>query len=70
MSCRKTVCRECATEWDGVNYCVACLRRQREAAATRPTVLGYVGVVLASAVLFALGVRLMVWCAALLAVLL
>ena len=29
MSCRKMVCQECATEWDGINYCVACLKLQR-----------------------------------------
>jgi hypothetical protein len=31
MSCGKTLCDECATEWDGINYCAACLSRRRQA---------------------------------------
>jgi hypothetical protein len=30
MACRKTVCQECATEWDGINFCAACLSGRRE----------------------------------------
>jgi hypothetical protein len=30
MSCGKTLCDECATEWDGINYCAACLARRRQ----------------------------------------
>jgi hypothetical protein len=66
MTCRKTVCQECATEWDGVFYCSACLVGRRKAARTRAPVLGYLLVGLATAALFAAGPRLLVWGATLL----
>ncbi len=25
MSCRKLLCQECATNWEGINYCRACV---------------------------------------------
>lgn len=28
MSCRKVLCDECATPWDGINYCSRCLRER------------------------------------------
>lgn len=29
MSCRRFMCQECTTQWDGINYCVECVVRQR-----------------------------------------
>jgi hypothetical protein len=29
MSCKQVVCQECATTWDGINYCRACLAKRR-----------------------------------------
>ncbi len=29
MSCQKVLCQECATEWEGINYCIACLASKR-----------------------------------------
>ena len=29
MSCRQVVCQECASTWDGINYCRPCLAKQR-----------------------------------------
>ncbi len=25
MSCRKLLCQECTTEWEGINYCRGCV---------------------------------------------
>ena len=25
MSCRKLLCQECTTQWEGINYCGACV---------------------------------------------
>ncbi len=29
MSCRLAFCAECATEWEGINYCHSCLAQVR-----------------------------------------
>jgi hypothetical protein len=67
MSCRKTVCQECATEWDGINYCVHCLQTRRRSTVARPSVAGWVLVLLASGLLFLAAWKLMTWGAVLLA---
>jgi hypothetical protein len=36
MSCRQVVCQECASTWDGINYCKPCLAKRR-AAPTGPS---------------------------------
>jgi len=33
VECAKPVCQECATRWDGINYCVICLEKIRDRAA-------------------------------------
>lgn len=66
MSCRKTLCQECATEWDGINYCAACLGRRRSAAGTPSAAAGWVLVTAAAAALFLAGPPLLVWSATLL----
>jgi hypothetical protein len=66
MTCRKTICQECATEWDGVFYCSACLGKQRTETGPRAPVLGWILVAVAAAALFAVGPKLMVWGATLL----
>jgi hypothetical protein len=62
MSCGRVLCRECATEWDGINHCADCLgeRRRRVARAGRPLAAL---VVLAALVagLLVLHTRLLVW---------
>ena len=57
------MCQECATEWDGINYCVACLSERRKAVRTSRSFFGWAAVLLASALLFVAGARLMVWAA-------
>jgi hypothetical protein len=61
MTCHKTVCGECATEWDGINYCVSCLAAQRRSARARGSIVGALCALALSALLFALAARLMVW---------
>lgn len=61
MSCRKVVCHECATEWDGINYCVVCLAAQRSASRRESSTIGLLLAAGASIALFLLAARLMVW---------
>jgi hypothetical protein len=61
MSCRRVVCQECATTWDGIHYCVDCLAARRRAAEGGGSWLGYALVGIASLGLLAATVRLMVW---------
>ncbi len=67
MACRKVVCRECATEWDGINHCVNCLEARRRGGTPRSSLFTWASVLLASGLLFLATVRLMVWAGAFLA---
>lgn len=70
MSCKKVVCQECATQWEGIHYCVACLAARRTKAVERSSPLGWAATAAAAAMLFWIGLRLMVWAGAILAELL
>jgi len=61
MACRKVLCQECATTWDGINYCMSCLARRRLAARGRARPFGWVLLLAAILILFYLQARLMVW---------
>jgi len=61
MTCKKTLCQECATDWDGIFYCSACLAGRRRASAAGSSVAAWILVSLAAVVLFALAPRLLVW---------
>lgn len=61
MTCRKTLCQECATAWDGINYCTACLSAKRTKTKASSPALGYILVAVACALLFAIGPKLLVW---------
>jgi len=61
MSCKKAVCQECATQWEGINYCVQCLRNKREKTTVRSSTPEAVAVVAAGVVLFFLASYLMMW---------
>jgi len=61
MSCRRAVCQECATTWDGIHYCSACLARRRELAGASTAWAGWLLVVGASAGIFWFLARVMVW---------
>jgi hypothetical protein len=67
MTCRRTICQECATQWDGIYHCAPCLAKQRTSTVTRSPVAGWLAVIAASAILLFLAARLMVWSGALLA---
>ena len=66
MTCKKTLCQECATDWDGIFYCAACLAGRRKAASRGVPVAAWILVTLAAAALFAVAPRLLVWGATLL----
>ncbi len=67
MACGKVVCRECATEWDGINHCVACLAARRQADRAPSSVIAWIGVVLAIGALLFTSVLAMVWAGSLVA---
>src|SRR5438094_331428 len=35
MTCRKPICQECATQWDGIYHCTTCLAARRGATVRR-----------------------------------
>jgi hypothetical protein len=63
MSCHKGVCQECATTWDGINYCTSCLAEKRRSAGSRASWASAIPVALAVAGLFWWVARVMVWSA-------
>ena len=67
MNCRKTVCLECATLWDGVNYCVQCLKTKREATREKSSLLAWAAMFIAIIALFFAGSFVMVWAGSLFA---
>lgn len=64
MSCKQVVCQECATTWDGINYCRPCLTTLRGvttgAGRWRKIASGLVMLSI-GALLFVACARLMVW---------
>jgi len=67
MKCTKTLCQECATQWDGIWHCAACLAAKRGAKVERSPVFSWLAVVVLTLVMLFAGARLMVWTAAVLA---
>jgi len=67
MSCRRMLCQECATQWDGIWHCAGCLSAKRGAQVERSPVFGWLGVIVVSLILLFSGARVMVWAGALLA---
>ena len=67
MTCRKPVCQECATQWDGIYHCTACLAARRGTRVRRSRAAGWISVAAASVLLLYLSARLMVWAGALIA---
>ncbi len=67
MSCAKMLCQECATQWDGIWHCAACLGTKRGVAVRRSPVLAWIGVVAGSLLFLYTGARVMVWASALIA---
>ena len=67
MQCTKSLCQECATQWDGIWYCAACLAVRRVGPVTRARAGGWIAVIVASIVILFFTTRLMVWAGILLA---
>lgn len=61
MSCRKGVCQECATTWDGINHCAPCLALRRRSNAPRSSWWRLLPVAAAAAALLWAMTLLMVW---------
>lgn len=67
MTCRKAICQECATQWDGIYHCTSCLAARRGATVRSSRAAGWLGLIAASLVLLYVSARVMVWAGALIA---
>ncbi|HVR40220.1 MAG TPA: hypothetical protein VMU84_14085 [Thermoanaerobaculia bacterium] len=67
MTCRKSLCQECVTQWDGIYHCASCLAARRSSAAGTSGAAAWLLVIGATGVLLYLSARAMVWAGALLA---
>jgi hypothetical protein len=70
MSCRAVLCQECATTFDGVNFCRPCLDQRRGGAIVVSSWRGravHVATALVLVVMLAACARLMAWLATVLA---
>lgn len=63
MSCHKQICHECATRWDGINYCVTCLAAKQATGGKATGLFAWLMVSGTALVLFFLFQRLMVYAA-------
>jgi len=64
MRCHQVVCQECATTWDGINYCRPCLALQRARTLPRSPawlILSRIGLAACWVVLMGVVARLMAW---------
>jgi len=67
MNCKKVVCQECATQWEGINYCVACLKSRRSESKEQTAIIGWVATIAATVLLFFAASTVLVWAATLMA---
>lgn len=67
MSCAKMLCQECASQWDGIWHCAACLAAKRAAIGHESHAGGWIAVTTLSLLLLAICAKVMVWSGALLA---
>jgi hypothetical protein len=67
MTCRKALCQECASTWEGIYYCAVCLAHQRRERNSGVAWGGWLAVAGAVAGLAWLHARLLVWVGVLLA---
>jgi hypothetical protein len=67
MKCRKPLCQECATQWDGIYHCAQCLAAQRGTAAQGRRWTGWLMLVAAVIILLYVSAQTMVWAGALIA---
>ena len=64
MKCRKPLCQECATQWDGIYHCAQCLTAQRGAVKRGAHITGWLTAAAASLILLYVSARVMVWAGA------
>jgi hypothetical protein len=67
MTCRKALCQECATTWEAIYYCAACVTQQRRERSGGVAWGGWLVVVCAVVGLAWLHARLLVWVGVLIA---
>ncbi|MEP7010663.1 MAG: B-box zinc finger protein [Acidobacteriota bacterium] len=61
VSCRKPLCRGCATPWEGIFLCATCLAARRTAAEGRGSFWGWARLALGIALAAALAIFLGAW---------
>ena len=61
MQCQKSLCQECATSWEGINYCAVCLEKTRSAAETKSSGLQWAFLLAVVVLLFCAANVAMVW---------
>jgi hypothetical protein len=67
MSCRKVVCQECTSTWDGVNHCRPCLAARGARPQERSSLLAQAFWPVAMLLLLAVTGELMAWSGAFMA---
>ncbi len=67
MACNKTLCQECATSWDGINYCASCMATRRKTAGGGSSTAGWIAAGAAAALLAWLAPKALLWGSVLLA---
>ena len=67
VECRRSICQECATHWDGINYCVSCLGARGRAARRSSRLPSWVLLLFAVPFFFWLAVCAMLWIGGLMA---
>lgn len=69
MRCGSSICQECATQWEGINYCASCLGEIRHPSAGNSSARGWIALSLTGLLLFAALLWLRVWMGVLVAAL-
>ena len=67
MKCRKPLCQECATQWDGIYHCAQCLALQRGTTTPGRRWTGLATLAVAILILLYVSAHTMVWAGALIA---
>ena len=67
MACSTALCQACATDWDGIWHCAACLAAKRSGGEKRSNVLGWLSAGVLATLLLYSSARLMVILSAIIA---
>lgn len=65
VQCRRAMCHECSTRWEGINYCVTCLAVQRRSVVRARSRFGWLPLTIAAALLLTSFAYALVWMGAL-----